>query len=742
MAAPTTTIMAVPSAVYDGPDHSGNNENLPESIGFGGNDDGLPLNRTGEADPGLLLPTSPPRVSSSLLSSSSSPSPSALFVSRESSDNTGYTRSDTKNHSAESNIIPSGPGHPMNNTGSNNSHAGNVVGTPPPRQRPPKSPFSSRVSKPLSNAATTVPTMASGAPTSDDEDALLGTLVGPSDDQEYDNENEGNSADDDDAIQGNDSLNYHHKNAADDALERLVEFQFENGCFIEEMKVAVDDHASLPVTTASPNERNSLPSSTVATANTTTNPTGKSTSVLPQPPSPSFGLASPVRLQAVTFDSEDAKQAESSPPSNVKTRSKRGGTTNSSKAKASSSNNTGAGKTKRTPLAKRKPRMARAKSEPLPFDGQALNDLTGRINRSGGLRGNSKSKRQPGKSSSNRHTKSNSDKNNHDDNDNEKAVQKDGLTGLAVDSMKRGDFATAILLYESIMKEQEARNGPSHPSVADCLHKIGDCCLASSQLERASSCFEKAYSVRVSVFGPYHATVVASLERIGVAMLHRQQVSDAHDAFRNALRIQQKLLGMDHTAVAALQAQLGWIYFSTGELMSSQAAFQDALMVYKQEASQAQHKVRWLLASAEILGNIGSVQLKRSLYGMAAQSFSEALMVSLLLLQNKGNCYLLQQAGVVLDSNSYYTRRRFVVIPVRSIVLIFVLAVCPTPLLQQHQLTPLHTPHRSATHRFETNLLTDSSRVARHIPSIHYSGIGQLGLCASQGPHLRVGCRG
>lgn len=204
----------------------------------------------------------------------------------------------------------------------------------------------------------------------------------------------------------------------------------------------------------------------------------------------------------------------------------------------------------------------------------------------------------------------------------------EALTRMADDCMKRGDYSTAIAMFQSIMKEQEATFGPGHYTLGDCLYRIGECCLLSSQFERALKCFEDAYSIKVSAFGSYHLSVAASLEKIGESMLRLNRVSDAHDAFRNALRVKQKVLGMDHTAVADLMSQMGWIYYHTGELMSSQAAFEDALMVYKMEASKAQQKARWLLASAEAISNIGSVQLKRASYASAASSFSEALMVS------------------------------------------------------------------------------------------------------------------
>eukprot|EP00541_Cyclophora_tenuis_P011081 CAMPEP_0116578228 /NCGR_PEP_ID=MMETSP0397-20121206/21584_1 /TAXON_ID=216820 /ORGANISM="Cyclophora tenuis, Strain ECT3854" /LENGTH=398 /DNA_ID=CAMNT_0004107583 /DNA_START=1 /DNA_END=1197 /DNA_ORIENTATION=+ len=203
----------------------------------------------------------------------------------------------------------------------------------------------------------------------------------------------------------------------------------------------------------------------------------------------------------------------------------------------------------------------------------------------------------------------------------------EALTNLAEDCMKRGDYSTAISMYQSILKEQEATYGKGHYTVGDCLHKIGECCLRSSQLDRALSCFEEAYSVKVSAFGSYHVSVGASLEKIGESLLRLNKVNDAHDAFRNSLRVKQKVLGLEHGSVADLQSQLGWIYFHTGELMASQAAFEDALIVYKLQASKARQKAHWLLASAEAISNIGSVQLKRAMYGPASKSFSEALMI-------------------------------------------------------------------------------------------------------------------
>lgn len=204
------------------------------------------------------------------------------------------------------------------------------------------------------------------------------------------------------------------------------------------------------------------------------------------------------------------------------------------------------------------------------------------------------------------------------------AQSEEGMMRFAEEVLMKGDAATAVRLFGSLLKELENKYGLNHRQVARCYHKIGEACLLSGKSELAVSHFEQAISIGTNVLGPHHLDVASALEKSAEANLKLDYVEASHDAYRRALRVKRSHLGLYHQEVAYIQTQLACIYFNSGEFLSSQASFEEALDAYRHLSLREQC---WMVKAAETLCSIGSIKLARNHFSKAIPFFGEASVI-------------------------------------------------------------------------------------------------------------------
>jgi tetratricopeptide (TPR) repeat protein len=202
------------------------------------------------------------------------------------------------------------------------------------------------------------------------------------------------------------------------------------------------------------------------------------------------------------------------------------------------------------------------------------------------------------------------------------ATNHDGanMCALANDCLQRGDFNSALSVYEAVLHNQIIHHGPLHASVAEACDKLGDVHLALFKYERAAELFKETIILKGKLLGRPHLQVAIVLAKLGTCQVQLAQPDDAHRSFRTAMKLAVRHVGDGHPTVANIQSQLASLYFSTGDYMAALGYFEDALEVYQSLTGTA-----WLAATSETLCNIGSVELKRKHYKCAIRSFSQAL---------------------------------------------------------------------------------------------------------------------
>jgi len=207
------------------------------------------------------------------------------------------------------------------------------------------------------------------------------------------------------------------------------------------------------------------------------------------------------------------------------------------------------------------------------------------------------------------------------------ATAQDGASmySLADDCIQRGDWNSALSVYEAVLHNQIEKYGPYHASVADACEKLGDLLAYLLKYERATKIFSETLQLKTDLFGHDNLQVATVLAKLGTCQVNLQQIDDAHRSFRNAIKLTIRHLGEDHEMVAMMQSQLACLYFSTGNYLAALGHFEDALGIYQSLVARCINKRKWLASASEALCNIGSVQLKRKRYQFAILSFSKAL---------------------------------------------------------------------------------------------------------------------
>jgi tetratricopeptide (TPR) repeat protein len=202
------------------------------------------------------------------------------------------------------------------------------------------------------------------------------------------------------------------------------------------------------------------------------------------------------------------------------------------------------------------------------------------------------------------------------------ATNHDGadMYALANDCLQRGDYDSALSVYEAVLHNEIIHHGPFHANVAEAREKLGDVHVSLFKYERAAQLFNESFMLKSKLMGRSHLQVAIVLAKLGNCQVQLGHPEDAHRSFRTAMKVAVRHVGDDHPMVANIQSQLASLYFSTGDYMAALGYFEDALDVY-----QSLTGTTWLAAKSETLCNIGSVQLQRKHYKCAIRSFSEAL---------------------------------------------------------------------------------------------------------------------
>ena len=117
-------------------------------------------------------------------------------------------------------------------------------------------------------------------------------------------------------------------------------------------------------------------------------------------------------------------------------------------------------------------------------------------------------------------------------------------------ALKRGDYAGAVKLFRSELKDEQAKAESSWVQLSYLNNHLGLALHKVGQYDKALEYFQKALAIRLKQLDPGHPEVAQSYNNIGLAHHNKGEYDKALEYFQKALAIRLKQLGSDHPDVA------------------------------------------------------------------------------------------------------------------------------------------------------------------------------------------------
>lgn len=172
----------------------------------------------------------------------------------------------------------------------------------------------------------------------------------------------------------------------------------------------------------------------------------------------------------------------------------------------------------------------------------------------------------------------------------------EGMTAVAVEHLRRGEYDFAIRTYEQILESHVEWYGPMHPTVANVLHNVGMAHVRRAATQTGPARRESEESALIKLHDAVrviracrektHPVVAASLFQIGVIFAHTDRQSDAISALRESLRIRRLNPDPSSTLVAKTYAYVGACHLDLGHYAEGRRAFESSLEVQRSELSR------------------------------------------------------------------------------------------------------------------------------------------------------------
>lgn len=148
-----------------------------------------------------------------------------------------------------------------------------------------------------------------------------------------------------------------------------------------------------------------------------------------------------------------------------------------------------------------------------------------------------------------------------------------GINTLAGVDYHEGQYASARVRFEQILRAREKRLGPNHPDVAVALNNLAATLTALGDYRGALEMLRRCLALRESLLGVDHPEVAGTLLNMGNAAENLGDLDFALTCQRRALAIHQKQLGREHVKVAAAR-------FSMATLSRKMQRVDEALELY------------------------------------------------------------------------------------------------------------------------------------------------------------------
>ncbi|CAF0855602.1 unnamed protein product [Adineta ricciae] len=188
---------------------------------------------------------------------------------------------------------------------------------------------------------------------------------------------------------------------------------------------------------------------------------------------------------------------------------------------------------------------------------------------------------------------------------------------------KQGDYKTAEVIYKEALAVLEESLGPKHIEVAEILNSMGLVLEKKDDYNEAQVFYERAIKIIKNTFGPNQEHYKLGIYYNNLANLERKRCDydDALRIYRRALAIIEKTLGPEHSEAAEILHNIGQVQLQSGNYKQALVHIDRALVIIRKEFNDQHYKY------GIFLNSLGLVYAAMNNYHTAYGHVKQALQI-------------------------------------------------------------------------------------------------------------------
>jgi tetratricopeptide (TPR) repeat protein/CHAT domain-containing protein len=161
------------------------------------------------------------------------------------------------------------------------------------------------------------------------------------------------------------------------------------------------------------------------------------------------------------------------------------------------------------------------------------------------------------------------------------ALDAERQISLARRHARAARFDSAAIHYETALRLQEARLGPTHPDLAQMQRVVGRSLIEAGDFERAETVLSAALQALQTVHGESHPDVAGALEDLGMVYLETGALDRAADHLERSLGVRKRTRKRGHPDLASSYMALGRLSHERGHYDQALGYFEKASGIYR-----------------------------------------------------------------------------------------------------------------------------------------------------------------
>ena len=190
-------------------------------------------------------------------------------------------------------------------------------------------------------------------------------------------------------------------------------------------------------------------------------------------------------------------------------------------------------------------------------------------------------------------------------------------------ALKRGDYAGAVKLFRSELKDEQAKTESSWVQLSYLNHQLGFALKHVAQHDEALECYQKSLAIWLKQLGSGHPQVLTGYNNIGEVYNKKGEYDKALEYHQKSLDIKLKQLGSNHPSLAISYHNIGLVYNIKSEHDKALEYHQKSLTIMLKQLGPDNPYI------AKSYNNIGSVHQRKAEYDKALEYYQKSLAILL-----------------------------------------------------------------------------------------------------------------